>query len=64
MGTGFVTPSEGSAAGKAGITVIGRNGQALEELNQQGAQNTLHGVLTRGFPSLFFPGPLQAGMCC
>jgi hypothetical protein len=36
MSTGFVSPGLGTAAGKAGITVTGKNGQQLEERNNIG----------------------------
>ncbi|KAI7131812.1 hypothetical protein KC352_g31130, partial [Hortaea werneckii] len=61
IATGFVSPQLGTAAGKAGMSVSGRNGQLLETLNDTGDLTTLHGVASRGFPNLFWPGPLQGG---
>ena len=58
--TGFRSPGIGSPAYKAGMTVIGRNGQSLEQKWTE-AVSTLHGVVSRGFPNLFWPGPIQAG---
>ncbi|KAH0534210.1 hypothetical protein FGG08_007198 [Glutinoglossum americanum] len=59
--TGFRSPTLGSSAGKANLTVIGRGGQSLEDKWTQGV-STLHGVLSRGFPNLFFPGLSQSGV--
>ncbi|KAI7223139.1 hypothetical protein KC343_g10882, partial [Hortaea werneckii] len=61
IATGFVSPQLGTAAGKAGMSVQGRNGQLLESLNDTGDLTTLHGVASHGFPNLFWPGPLQGG---
>lgn len=55
-GTGFVSPFIGSAAGKGGIEVKGRDGVSLEECNDKGEVSTLHGVVARGFPNMFWPG--------
>lgn len=60
MGTGFVPPSLRSPAGKAGIQVTGKDGQYLEHEFEQGKLNTLHGVISRGFPNMYWPGPFQA----
>ncbi|KAK5111189.1 hypothetical protein LTR85_012238 [Meristemomyces frigidus] len=61
LGTGFVTPFVASAAGKANIWVTGRDGQLLEERNDRGELSTLHGIASRDFPNMFWPGPLQGG---
>ncbi|KAI7667334.1 hypothetical protein KC318_g5937 [Hortaea werneckii] len=61
IATGFVSPQLGTAAGKAGMSVQGRNGQCLESLNDTGDLTTLHGIASHGFPNLFWPGPLQGG---
>ncbi|GAB1741734.1 hypothetical protein NU219Hw_g7146t1 [Hortaea werneckii] len=61
IATGFVSPQLGTAAGKAGMSVQGRNGQDLESLNEAGDLTTLHGIASHGFPNLFWPGPLQGG---
>ncbi len=58
--TGFRAPGEGSPASRAGMSVTGRNGKSLEQKWAEGV-STLHGVISHGFPNLFWPGPLQAG---
>jgi cation diffusion facilitator CzcD-associated flavoprotein CzcO len=58
--TGYRSPTIGSPAFKAGISVIGRDGQSLDDSWTNGV-STLHGVISHGFPNLFWPGPLQAG---
>jgi cation diffusion facilitator CzcD-associated flavoprotein CzcO len=59
--TGFRSPSAGaSPAFRAGMSIIGRDGLSLDEKIANGG-STLHGTLSRGFPNLFWPGPLQAG---
>ena len=58
--TGFRSPALGSAASKAEITVTGRNGLDMEEQTNKGELLTLHGVLGRGFPNIFWTGPYQA----
>ncbi|KAK2811940.1 hypothetical protein FQN50_001647 [Emmonsiellopsis sp. PD_5] len=51
----------GSPAFRAGITITGRNGLSMDEKwNQRQGPETLHGIITRGFPNLFFPGVVQA----
>jgi hypothetical protein len=62
FGTGFVSPYIGSAAGKAYVTVHGRDGVVLEDRAAAGDLNTLHGTVSRDFPNMFWAGPLQAGV--
>ena len=46
---------------RVGHPIIGRGGVSLSE-KWQGGVSTLHGIVTRGFPNLFFvPGGRQAG---
>jgi hypothetical protein len=42
------------------MIITGRDGRSLDQKWAEGV-STLHGVISRGFPNLFFPGPLQAG---
>lgn len=42
------------------MLITGRQGRSLQEKWQSGIA-TLHGVMTNGFPNLFFPGPYQVG---
>jgi cation diffusion facilitator CzcD-associated flavoprotein CzcO len=58
--TGFRSPSVGSPAARAGLTIIGRNGLSLDQKWTDGVA-TLHGVCSHDFPNLFWPGPIQAG---
>lgn len=51
----------GSSFGAGKTSITGRNGINLQE-NWASGVKTLHGVMTRGFPNLFFPGPFQAGV--
>lgn len=57
FGTGY---SLGGSADRGAMTVTGRDNQILPEKWQKG-MTSLHGVMTNGFPNLFFPGPYQAG---
>lgn len=59
--TGFRSPALGSAAGKADMDVIGKNGKSMEQVNNEGGLSTLHGIASNGFPNVFWSGPLQAG---
>lgn len=59
-GTGFQSPGVGSAAARADIALKGRNGLSLDEHYKKG-MSTLHGVTSREFPNLFWPGPYQTG---
>ncbi|OQE16326.1 hypothetical protein PENFLA_c028G07092 [Penicillium flavigenum] len=57
FGTGY---SLGGSADRGDMTVTGRDNQTLQEKWQKGLAS-LHGVMTNGFPNLFFPGPYQTG---
>lgn len=56
--TGFKTPLEGSPDIRAGMTCIGRDGITMTEKWTDDI-GTLHGVVSRDFPNLFIPGPVQ-----
>jgi cation diffusion facilitator CzcD-associated flavoprotein CzcO len=59
--TGYRLPSLiGSPAFRAGMSVIGRGGESLDQKFAKGVA-TLHGAISHGFPNFFWPGPLQAG---
>ncbi|KAL4888874.1 hypothetical protein BDV59DRAFT_205726 [Aspergillus ambiguus] len=49
-------------ASRGDISIIGRNGISLAD-KWSTRLATLHGVVTRDFPNLFFPGPSQAAAC-
>ncbi|KAJ5519331.1 hypothetical protein N7453_001753 [Penicillium expansum] len=57
FGTGY---SLGGSADRGDLTVTGRDNQVLQGKWQKGL-NSLHGVMTNGFPNLFFSGPYQTG---
>jgi cation diffusion facilitator CzcD-associated flavoprotein CzcO len=58
FGTGY---SVGSNANVEHVPVIGRGNQTLQQKWGQDGMASLHGIMTFGFPNLFFPGPYQAG---
>ncbi|KAK4504033.1 hypothetical protein PRZ48_004948 [Zasmidium cellare] len=58
--SGFVSPAVGTPASKAGIELTGKGGRLLEDEVRENGVSTLHGVVSRGFPNLFWPGGLQA----
>ncbi|KAF2223009.1 flavin-binding monooxygenase-like family protein, partial [Elsinoe ampelina] len=60
MSTGFNSPAVGNPASKAGVKITGRDGLTMDAKWAAGV-GTLHGVVTRGLPNCFFPGPAQAG---
>lgn len=60
--TGYGSPLTESLAGKAGITVTGKNGQNMEERFKAGQLMSFHGLIAQHFPNLFYTGLLQAGV--
>lgn len=48
-------------ANRARLSIRGRGGLSMSQKWASGPA-TLHGVMTRGFPNLFFPGTSQAGV--
>lgn len=48
-------------ANRAQLAVYGRGGVSMSQ-KWASSPATLHGVMTRGFPNLFFPGTSQAGV--
>ena len=42
------------------MTVNGRAGRDMDIFNEHGDLFSLHGIVSRGFPNLFWTGPLQA----
>lgn len=63
LSTGYTVPVTRHSPGcRADITVTGRHGQTMEDKWNNGLA-TLHGVMTRGLPNLFFSGSSQAGAC-
>jgi cation diffusion facilitator CzcD-associated flavoprotein CzcO len=61
LATGFRSPFIGSPGTKADVHVTGKNGQLLDEKWAAGV-GTLHGVISEGFPNLFWPGISQAAI--
>ncbi|CEJ61319.1 hypothetical protein PMG11_09855 [Penicillium brasilianum] len=63
LSTGYTVPvTRASPSGRANIAVTGRRGVTMEEKWANGLA-TLHGVMTRDLPNLFFAGTSQAGAC-
>ncbi|KAJ0423500.1 hypothetical protein BJY00DRAFT_299683 [Aspergillus carlsbadensis] len=62
LGTGLAFSGSASPAEKARITVLGRGGRSMHR-KWATAVATLHGVVSRDFPNLFYPGPHQIGVC-
>src|SRR5260370_7620848 len=59
FGTGFeVGPS---VSGRVGFEIVGRHGESLTERWSKGFK-TLHGMISHGFPNLFFTGVNQNGL--
>lgn len=61
LSTGYTT-TRVDPASRGDISIIGRNGTSLADKWHKRLA-TLHGVVTRDFPNLFFPGPSQAAAC-
>lgn len=61
-GTGYGSPLTDSLAGKAEMTVIGKNGADMDKLFKEGEVHTLHGIFTNNFPNIFSLGLSQAGL--
>ncbi|KAH9809198.1 monooxygenase [Teratosphaeria destructans] len=59
LGTGFVSPAQHGPAGKARITVTGRDGNNLEDVYKSHELETLHGVMAVNFPNLILGGSTQ-----
>lgn len=59
LGTGYASPAASNAATRAGMTVKGRGG--VDSVETEFGLLTLHAMMSRGFPNLFFPGPRQRG---
>ncbi|KAL3434411.1 hypothetical protein BDV09DRAFT_204761 [Aspergillus tetrazonus] len=63
LSTGYTVPvTRVSPSSRANIAVSGRNGTTMEAKWANGLA-TLHGVMTRDLPNLFFAGTSQAGAC-
>ncbi|KAL0940033.1 flavin-binding monooxygenase-like family protein [Colletotrichum truncatum] len=60
--TGFRPPTSGSPAERSRMKVYGRKGLDMDaKWAQPPGLSTLHGLMSRGFPNFFFPGPNQMG---
>ena len=60
MGTGFQSPW-GSPADRVNMSITGVDGLTMAQKWQTG-MTTLHGVISRGFPNLFWGGPMQSSI--
>lgn len=61
FGTGYQIGIVSSPAARANMTVTGRGGKSMDEKWMNGLA-TLHGMVTRDFPNLFYPGVSQIGV--
>lgn len=61
FGTGYEVGATASPAARGNMSITGRGGKNMEE-KWRNKLATLHGVVTRDFPNLFFPGSSQMGM--
>ena len=61
-GTGYGNPLTESLAGKAEMTIKGKNGADMEALSKTMDLQTLHGCMSHSFPNLFLLGLAQAGV--
>lgn len=59
--TGFDLPPRNSPAARGSFPVTGRSGLDMDDKWTVQGPGTLHGVVSRDFPNLFYPGPNQAG---
>lgn len=59
--TGYEISGAASPSSRAKMAVTGRSGKSMDEKWMNGLA-TLHGVVTRDFPNLFYPGPNQLGV--
>ena len=60
FGTGFDIAPESSPAGRGGMSIVGRGGLNMQDKWAVKGVGTLHGVVSRDFPNMFFPGIHQA----
>lgn len=60
--TGFQLTVAGSPASRGSMSVTGRHGKCMDDKWSK-KLSTLHGVVSRDFPNLFYPGPSQAAVC-
>jgi cation diffusion facilitator CzcD-associated flavoprotein CzcO len=58
--TGYRSPSTGTTANKANLTIIGKNGVSMSTEWPRFGPTTLHGILDVKFPNLFLSSPQQA----
>ncbi|KAJ1327510.1 pentalenolactone D synthase [Microdochium nivale] len=63
LATGYVSPVAGNLdpAARAGVEITGRGGRSLSSKWQTQGPTTLHGVISGGFPNLFYISPAQGG---
>ncbi|KAF9891541.1 hypothetical protein FE257_004008 [Aspergillus nanangensis] len=60
VSTGYRSLFSPSPAGRVSIEITGCNGLSFDKKWEEGV-TTLHGMMSRGFPNLFWPGLVQAG---
>ncbi|GAM89589.1 hypothetical protein ANO11243_076280 [Dothideomycetidae sp. 11243] len=62
LATGYREPFGGTAAEKANMTIVGRDGVSMTEAWAREGPSTLHGLMDCNFPNLFLAGPWQGGL--
>jgi len=60
LSTGFRSPGQDSPAGRANLTIIGRNGKNMDDKFKE-EWSSLHGLISRDFPNLFLFTVFQGG---
>ncbi|KAF2761843.1 monooxygenase [Pseudovirgaria hyperparasitica] len=60
--TGFESGFHLDPGSRCGIEVIGREGRRMADRWEKEGTATLHGIMSRGFPNLFFTGTPQSGV--
>ncbi|KEF52018.1 uncharacterized protein A1O9_12008 [Exophiala aquamarina CBS 119918] len=60
FGTGFEPWTSGTPSQRAGFKILGRHGLDMNDKWENGIE-TLHGLISRGFPNLFIYGVNQTG---
>lgn len=60
--TGYRTSGAGTAPTRANVRVTGRNSADFNTKAEEEGLQTLHGVMSAGFPNFFTTGPYQTGV--
>ncbi len=59
--TGYRSPSQiGDPGSKTNVDVVGRKGRSMADKWNEEGYSSFHGILSNGFPNLFFHSPIQS----